>query len=253
MPSSNPYESPTDELTRSSSKKGLKWIAGLAGILLVFAFFVFVIFLPMTRRARPAANRTYCKNNLKQLGLAMYNYESDFGTFPPAYTVDENGHRLHSWRTLILPYLEEQELYDSIDLSKPWNAPENQTAYQTSLTCFQCPASDVEPTRTTYLGVAIAGGVLSSSEPTSIRDIKDGTSNTLLVIEVDTEDAVHWMCPDDAGESELFDRTEENAAHQGGFQVAFCDGSVRFVSSNIDLSQLRSLLTKDGGEVIGEF
>ncbi|MEL7264459.1 MAG: DUF1559 domain-containing protein [Planctomycetota bacterium] len=64
-----------------------------------------------------------CSNNVKQIGLGLANYHASWNSFPPAYTVDANGNRLHSWRTLILPYVEQQPLYDRIDLTKPWDDP----------------------------------------------------------------------------------------------------------------------------------
>ncbi len=95
------------------------------------------LLLPATRAARPAARRMQCSNNFKQLGLAMHNYAADYKCLPPAYTVDAQGNRLHSWRTLLLPYLEENELYKKIDLSKPWNDPDNLAAFgQKMPRCF---------------------------------------------------------------------------------------------------------------------
>lgn len=66
------------------------------------------LFLPATRNVRPAAYRSQCKNNLKQIGLALHNYHDEYQAFPPAYTVDADGKPLHSWRTLILPYMEQK-------------------------------------------------------------------------------------------------------------------------------------------------
>ena len=60
-------------------------------------------------------------NNIRNITLALLNYADTHKAFPPAYTVDANGNRLHSWRTLLLPYLDQQSLYESIDFSKPWN------------------------------------------------------------------------------------------------------------------------------------
>src|SRR5207244_4506816 len=63
--------------------------------------------LPSTRMPREASRRSVCVNNLKQIGLALQNYHDDFGCFPPAYIADENGRPMHSWRVLILPYIEQ--------------------------------------------------------------------------------------------------------------------------------------------------
>src|SRR5262245_5824738 len=102
---------------------------------------LFALLLPATRTARPAARRAQCENNLKQIALALLNYEQDYHALPPAHTVDANGRPLHSWRTLILPYLEHEALYRTIDLSKPWNHPANAKALGTSVSIFRCPES----------------------------------------------------------------------------------------------------------------
>jgi type II secretory pathway pseudopilin PulG len=111
----------------ATGHKQTNWFGRLVTGLTVLAILAVVVamLLPSVRRARPAARRSQCKNNLKQIGLALYNYEADYHAFPPAYTVDADGKPLHSWRTLILPYLDQQPLYARIDLSKPWDDPAN--------------------------------------------------------------------------------------------------------------------------------
>ena len=101
----------------------LKVLAVLGILVLLIA-----LLLPVTRSARPAAYRAQCINNLKQIAMALHSYEQAHKAFPLAHTVDTKGRPLHSWRTLILPYLEQQTLYQSIDLSKPWNDPANACA-----------------------------------------------------------------------------------------------------------------------------
>ena len=81
------------------------------------------LMLPAMRSAREPARRTQCRYNLKQIGLALHEYEQAFGVLPPAYTVDAEGKRLQSWRVLILPYLDQAALYKLIDLTKPWDDP----------------------------------------------------------------------------------------------------------------------------------
>ncbi len=67
-------------------------------------------------------------NNLKQIGLAMHNYESTFGTFPPAYIADKaTGKPLLSWRVAILPFLEQDALYKQFHLDEPWDSAHNKT------------------------------------------------------------------------------------------------------------------------------
>jgi prepilin-type N-terminal cleavage/methylation domain-containing protein len=85
----------------------------LIELLVVLAIIALLIalLLPATRSARGAAHRAQCVNNLRQIILALRNYELTHKAFPPAYTVDADGRPLHSWRTLILPYIEQEALY----------------------------------------------------------------------------------------------------------------------------------------------
>ena len=110
----------------------------LIELLVVVAIIALLIamLLPAVRSAGPAAVRSQCINNLKQVALALYNYEDEYKTLPPAYTVDANGRPLHSWRTLILPYLEQGPLYRTIDLAKPWDDPANSEALKTALPVY---------------------------------------------------------------------------------------------------------------------
>jgi hypothetical protein len=109
------------------SRRGLRLIHILLD---VGAFGLLLALLgPLNRGSgRGAAQRIQCVNNLKQIGLALHNYEQDHGTLPPAFTVDAKGRPLHSWRTLILPYMEYGRLYERIDLSRPWDDPANAQA-----------------------------------------------------------------------------------------------------------------------------
>jgi type II secretory pathway pseudopilin PulG len=131
---------------RKKAKRKFRFIELLA-VLSIIGILV-ALLLPAVRTARPAALRMQCTNNLKQIALALRNYESAFEALPPAYTVDSEGKPLHSWRTLILPYLERKQLYESIDLSKPWNDPANAAALKTGISEFRCPAADCPANQT---------------------------------------------------------------------------------------------------------
>ncbi len=222
-------------------------VLGVIAVLIAFLF-------PATRSARPAARRSQCKNNLKQIGLALHNYHDAYGAFPPVFTVDTGGKPLHSWRTLILPYLDQKPLYDRIDLSKPWDDPANAEIFKTNVYGYACPSNSISKENTTYLAVVMSHSALRAGSSCAIRDITDGTSNTLLVIEVDQEHAVPWMAPQDADETVLAAFLgKRKHAHTGGGNALLGDGSVRFISANIPLKTLQGLTTADGGEGIGDY
>ena len=174
--------------------------------------------------------KTICLNNLRQLGLAVQQYAAVHGAYPPAYTVDEDGNRLHSWRTLILPYLDYEILYDLIDLSKPWNDLVNAEARAISMTVYRCPTSEVSQTKTTYLAVLIPGGGLQPVESRPLSDVTE-PDETPLLVEVDASYAVHWMSPFDADER-LLERMSDDQAepHDGGRNFLFASGIGMFLS-----------------------
>ena len=233
----------------------------LKGVALFFVIAVVIaLLLPPVKRSREAARRTQCKNNLKQIVLALNAYESEYGVFPPAFTANSEGQPLHSWRTLILPYLDQEDLYKKIDLSKPWNDPTNAEVYQTPVYTLCCPSapfpdSNLRPScMTTYLAAVTEDSCLRPIESLKKKQISDTLSSTLMVIELRTEDAVHWMQPADADlETILEFSLLKRRTHVGGIQSAFADGSVRFISENTPETTLRALVSASGGEVVGDF
>lgn len=232
----------------------------IAALLFVMAVGVALLMPPVTR-GREAARRTQCKNNLKQIMLALHNYHDKYDAFPPAYTTDCDGNRLHSWRTLILPYLDQQLLYSTIDLSKPWNDPANAAAYKTTLHVYCCPGGDTRATRsnhagsrTTYLAVVTPDSCFRPNQPRKISEVNDGTSNTLMIIEVAPEQAVHWMEPVDANEQMVLTfGAIKKRPHTGGTHTGLADGSIRFLSANISQTTLTALISAAGNDAVGDF
>ena len=250
----NPYEIPHSEdvltVARPAGFTTATKVLLLLGILVVGAQFL----LPNLQRGRGVAHRVQCCHNLRQIGLALHNYHDAYKCFPPAYTVDESGRPLHSWRTLLLPYLEQQALYSTIDLSRPWNDPVNKTAMETSLPCYRCPASDTTASHTSYLGIYGEHYFFAGDVSRCLSDTKDGAMKTLMVVEVPKALSIPWMSPQDANEQLMTQiRKPEEQSHAGGFQAVLADGSVRFLSSNIDEAVFQSLLTIDPGDIVGEF
>lgn len=217
------------------------------------------LLLPAVRTARPAARRMQCSNNLKMIGLALINYHERYGRLPPAYTTDDQGNRLHSWRTLVLPFLEENALYEKIDLSKPWNDPTNAEVFATRMPpMFHCPgfepSSKSSPvTKTLYQVVVDGEGGFPGADSRKLSDIKDGVANTLLAIEVPMEAAVDWMSPNDIDWTILFAVNDKSElAHQKVFLVVFADGSVSSLNASSTIAVKRSLLTIAAGDTVGD-
>ncbi len=233
----------------SKPKSGFTLIELLV-VLSIIAMLIAFLF-PAVRRSREASLRSHCKNNLKQIGLALHNYAEAFGTLPPAYTVDANGNRLHSWRTLILPFIESSPLYEKIDFSKPWNDPANAEAYNTSFPLYLCPSAICPVNHATYLAIVGDHSSFHPTTPRAFSEITDGLSNTLLVIEVPSSQAVHWMSPMDADESMVlnFSPTTE-LPHESGFHALIADGSVRFLGADTPQVIRQALISIAGNEKI---
>lgn len=218
---------------------------------LVVALVLPALQFPRTSRLPP------CSNNLKTIALALHHYHDVYGSFPPAYTVDANGDKLHSWRTLILEFFDES-LYAQVDLSKPWDAPENYYLSTNAPGSYRHPlyhcSSDrtTAKTSTTYMAVVGPNCAFEGERPVKMSEILDGTSNTIMVVEVTGAD-VNWMEPVDLDVQQMHMRinsgpTEISSAHSGGANVVLVDGSVHYVEETTEPKVLRELLTRDGGE-----
>ncbi len=261
----NPFQSPASvEYQPPKPAWRVPWgMIGKIALGLLVLLVVIALLLPATRNARPAAYKNACRNQLKQIGLALQNYYDDHGSYPPAYTVDAAGKPLHSWRTLLLPYLEQEALYKQIDLTKPWDDPVNAAAFKTVVGAYDCPAAtfDSEMQRTTYLAVVTPQSCLRGGKSATKQEIADGLDKTVVVIEVPENHAVLWMSPQDADEATFVDVLREvnpdpepakrlQWTHMGGIGHAlFADGHIEETSStDKTAAERRSMITIAGGD-----
>ncbi len=225
------------------------------------------LLLPATQAARETARRAQCSNNVKQIGLALHNYHDVHGQFPPAAIGphDVPRRRQFSWMVAILPYLEQNALYEALRLDLPWDHPHNAAVLQIAPTTLFCPSDATSSTtqegwpKTSYVAITGADvthgpgdvrGIIGFDRGLSCAEIVDGTSNTLLVGEV--IDGGPWFAGG-SGTARRIDDWIENKTwsyHPGGGNFAMADGSVRFLSSNTDVRTLRHLATAQGMEEI---
>ena len=224
-------------------------VAVLAGGGLLIIPCLIALLLPAVQQAREAARRTQCRNNLNQIGLALHNYHDDHGSFPPAFIADKDGTPMHSWRVLILPYLDEGHLYDSYDFSEPWDGPNNSQLLDQMPAVYRCPSGEVTAGGfTAYAAITGDECVFAGAASVAIPDISDGASSTLLVGEVAYADIL-WTEPRDVeletfsylGDSEGF-----SSDHTGGVFFLFADGRVQFVSEETDPNLLWGMFTRNG-------
>ncbi|MEP3480676.1 MAG: DUF1559 domain-containing protein [Fuerstiella sp.] len=309
---------------KTQIKRGFTLIELLV-VIAIIAILVSLL-LPAVQQAREAARRTQCKNNIKQLGLALHNYHDVNLTFPPGFVTtpaaNEPNDNHWTWSAMILPYVEQSALFNTLAVGTqtPSQALDNNlNDLQTPQTAFRCPSAtgpdintdgnrllrDTSETSravalSNYIGVNSSGelrplaanvdGLFYRDSKTRIRDVTDGTSNTICVGErasllqgFNLRAATMFMQNGAGGNNSNVGvvyatgsgRQPINSVigtadrgfssnHTGGAQFLLTDGSVRFISENIDhrpattiepdvSSTYERLLAIADGQVIGEF
>ncbi|EAQ77573.1 hypothetical protein DSM3645_08236 [Blastopirellula marina DSM 3645] len=216
---------------------------------LAFGLFSYVLY-PAVSTPRDVSRFINVSNELKQIALALHYYHDTFGAFPPAYLADENGKPMHSWRVLILPFLEEHALYDRYDFSQPWDGPENLELLPELPECYEDPRLETDDPGLTTCQVIAAPGAVFDPEfgPVKFPDITDGTPNTILVIE-NLGRPVPWTKPVDMNWDDVAAGVPLYNAPRDIVVVVMVDGSVRRIQKE-DLSLLKSAATRGGGEVV---
>ncbi len=194
-------------------------------------------------------NHPKCPTNLSNLVLALLNYETAHRCFPPAYTTDTAGNRLHSWRTLILPYLGQLDVYNRIRQNEPWNSPTNRRVTESYLDFYHCPEDkSAGPYNTSYVAVIAPNSAWGIGKGISLGAIKDGPSNTILLVEMKNS-GIKWSEPRDLDLDHLPPGINKAgllkaiSTHPGGIFVAFADGAVRFLHNTTSFDDFESLIT----------
>ena len=187
---------------------------------------------------------------MREITLATLNFESAYMRFPRhAMYADDGGTPLLSWRVTILPFLGYNELYSQFNLDEPWDSPHNLSLLPMMPKLYAHPA--VANGMTNFLGVSGPGTIfeLSSTFSTRFANISDGSSNTILLVEADADQAVEWTKPEDFLINTSNPKAGLGGINPGSFNVAFADGTVREVDSTIDDANFLAMLTRAGGEV----
>jgi len=203
---------------------------------------------------REAARRTVSINNLRQLGLANLNYESAFMEFP-AISGNRKGEGAElSWRVHLLPFLEQRQLYDQFHLDEPWDSPHNKSLLDQMPEFYMSPiVGDLGQGLTVYQR-PVGNGAFDDGDGTAMTfgEIADGSSNTILIVETNSSEAVPWTKPDD------YDFDPSNPTRGLGehyprqkFIAVMCDCSTQTVDGGPAAAEnVKALFTKDAGDSV---
>jgi len=292
-------------MTKARKHRGFTLIELLV-VIAIIAILI-ALLLPAVQQAREAARRTQCKNNMKQIGLALHNYESAYNVFPPGWVlagspVSNN----FGWAVFILPQMEQNNVYSALNFLVAYSTTDtNLTNAQTNYCCASDNGSGSVGgvSRANYAGVIMAtytnpvtnttitnalgsgtathgGGMFGINSSRRFRDMKDGTSNTVVVGERMSTGTINnvvrgtegiWAGVVGAPSADLgivgsptpgYGNPNNSGAtnygsfssrHSGGAQFLLGDGSVRMVSENINSATYQAVGTCNGGETTGNF
>ncbi len=288
--------------TQNQRRRGFTLIELLV-VIAIIAILI-ALLLPAVQQAREAARRSQCKNNLKQMGLAFHNYHEIFRTLPPGFVVDltvangSSGNGGIGWSGFILPGIDQANLYNTLDFNADWRTGINEDACATFLNVYRCPSDTTVEHRNhdsmddrvpaSYLAcfsgtagsdsesnVTDADGTFFLNSSIKMRDISDGTSNTIAAGECINDfvafkdhfyigsgsiggwdglsrEYSEFLCSTDVP----MNTTTEVAfgsKHVGGAHFLLLDGAVRFLSENMNMTIYSNLGNRNDGEVLGEF
>jgi hypothetical protein len=206
--------------------------------------------VPSVEVQRADARRSQSINNLKQIGLAFHNYADTNGKFPAASILGPDGKTPHSWRVAILPYIEQNDLYQQYKFDEPWDSPSNRKILDKMPAIYRNPLSK-SMTSASYYVLTGKDTLFPGHEGIGFAQITDGASNTIMAVEAERD--IPWTKPEDIP----FDPTDQKTPipKLGGFGgsdiiVLFADGSVRTLKLTINPNVFRAISSRAGGEVV---
>lgn len=170
--------------------------------------------------------------NMRRISRALESYQYKNGTLPPVYTTDADGKPLHSWRVLILPYLDldekHQKFFENVRLDEPWNSEHNRQFHFAVPEVFQTPERYKKRKwveKRTLCDCSVITGpktLFSNNELLSMENVKDRTTTVLVVERISP---IPWMDPTQELTEECFRKYEKTDSHTG-LRVLFADGHV---------------------------
>ena len=205
-------------------------------------------------RTRLAETATQMKNssNLKQVAIAVHNFHHTYNQFPIGESPIikyRDGQPLLSWRVHLLPFVEGDGLYKQFKLDQPWDSPDNLKLLDQIPKVYQNLDYKGLGSHTTVLAINGPGAVFNPGEKLHFRNVTDGTSQTVLVINAGPDKAVPWTKPQD-----LTYQPDAIVQSLGDindpFMVMFADGAIYPVSKTVDERMLLRMFQRNDGKFL---
>ena len=227
--------------------------------LILLGVVIATVVMPAAKNAQANVLKSDCHSNMQRIAMALQAYHQDHGRFPPAVVYDDKGVALHSWRVLILPYLdqESQMVYRAYDMTSAWNSPTNLRWANAAPSVFTCPCdSRAKGGETSYLAVVGVGTVFEKDKVVKRKDIEDadGLASTLLVVE-SHGCAIGWSEPKDMDVSMLANgiNSNVNGAVRGGHgseaHIIDANGEVQSLDVTMSVDELTLMATYDDDQL----
>lgn len=249
------YKPPLESINSPKAPKkpfSIFWVViEVTAVFLIIGVLVGMLW-PMRRGVPEAARRVLCQNNLRQIALAFHNYKTRHGHYPSAYIADENGKPIHSWRVLILPFMEQQPLYDEYSMDEPWNGPNNRTLADKIVDVYRCRSHNVDDDSFATSYCLVTGrGTAFADDKQPVTEVFNYRDNGAVFLVETNRDNIHWMEPRDLSIDqaiEMFANAANNGLqtnHPGFIHVAYADGSVEKLDVTTPPAELRKLFSID--------
>ena len=259
--SDQPHSSP-----QSKDTKIVGVIAATAACLLILGCFLFAMIRFGGQTMTTLSNnreQIASMRNLEKIASAMNAYAADHGVYPPSKTVDSTGSPMHSWRVLLLPYLNEDDLYSRLNLDLPWDHPDNRmvTDYGSIPSVYTHPSDTSFGTGSgsAYYLITGTGTLFPPSGPLGPSDVTDDSTQTILVIEGSpVTPPLSWTEPVDLPFARMQGNLAGNPGNEpgglleGGVAAATVDGRSHFIKNSMSSNEFLALVTPSGGERLAD-
>ena len=180
------------------SNLGAPW--AFFALIVVCLLGLLALLMPGIESARESLLRRQCQNNLRQIAPALHAYHQAHGCFPPAYIADKRGKPIHSWRALILPFLDSNPIASAYDFSEPWDGARNKKLLPSRHPFYVCPgaldAHAPDASQTSYVAVVGSGAAWAGEKPVKAGDLGGADGDTIVVVEV-INSGIRWSEPKD--------------------------------------------------------